>query len=264
MVKANRQPIGVSTHSRPKAAAPPSQRPIHPPNVSTHSRPKAAAIHRDNKNWQRIVSTHSRPKAAAPDISAVANYRKFQHTAARRRLRLLSTFKEFTSCFNTQPPEGGCKPPRFPLFAYHRFNTQPPEGGCFMLDCFCKIKTEFQHTAARAAQSAWISVVSTHSRPKAAAPELKSVVSWIGVSTHSRPKAAAQNLNLYTPFILVSTHSRPKAAACHAGNTFAFFACFNTQPPEGGCNQFFYQIPVFKVSTHSRPKAAAPTPTQPL
>ena len=54
------------------------------------------------------------------------------------------------------------------------FNTQPPEGGCLpkLLGAF---KTE----------------VSTHSRPKAAAPISVISKDSIAVSTHSRPKAAA-------------------------------------------------------------------------
>ena len=76
------------------------------------------------------------------------------------------------------------------------FNTQPPEGGCLpkLLGAF---KTE----------------VSTHSRPKAAAPISVISKDSIAVSTHSRPKAAA---NVYIAFYKhkrVSTHSRPKAAA---------------------------------------------------
>ena len=62
--------FGVSTHSRPKAAAYSQiyrQRPLH---VSTHSRPKAAAPAdlAAAKAW--IVSTHSRPKAAAAPPAA--------------------------------------------------------------------------------------------------------------------------------------------------------------------------------------------------
>ena len=55
----------------------------------------------------------------------------------------------------------------------------------------------FQHTAARRrlryywADGRTLDVVSTHSRPKAAANVDKSKVLTIDVSTHSRPKAAA-------------------------------------------------------------------------
>ena len=75
------------------------------------------------------------------------------------------------------------------------------------------------------------------------------------VSTHSRPKAAAVVIILSTPALYVSTHSRPKAAvkraACTSGGQkFQHTAArrrllayllqiqddtsFNTQPPEGG------------------------------
>ena len=55
---------------------------------------------------------------------------RFQHTAARRRL--FSNFSTFSasSCFNTQPPEGGCFAQALPGVAADGFNTQPPEGGC--------------------------------------------------------------------------------------------------------------------------------------
>ena len=55
------------------------------------------------------------------------------------------------------------------------------------------------------------------------------------VSTHSRPKAAAlrsDSLGVSSP---VSTHSRPKAAAALTQYQSIIKCCFNTQPPEGGC-----------------------------
>ena len=78
----------------------------------------------------------------------------------------------------------------------------------------------------------------------------------------------------------VSTHSRPKAAAGVAFDTVKSWSCFNTQPPEGGCQKARWsmsKMPMFQhtaarrrlhftdptqnkddvVSTHSRPKAAA-------
>ena len=63
----------------------------------------------------------------------------------------------FLSGFNTQPPEGGwlCG---FLFFAFQAgFNTQPPEGGW----------------NARLNLVADLSVVSTHSRPKAAGSDLR-------------------------------------------------------------------------------------------
>ena len=99
------------------------------------------------------------------------------------------------------------------------------------------------------------------------------------VSTHSRPKAAGPCPALRPMETLVSTHSRPKAAGSYCRINLFWFNCFNTQPPEGGwstaeikkmrlelfqhtaarrrlaignCRTFLSR----QVSTHSRPKAA--------
>ena len=57
-------------------------------------------------------------------------------------------------------------------------------------------------------------MVSTHSRPKAAANSDIKLPKIDGVSTHSRPKAAAGlRAAMYKFGFHVSTHSRPKAAA---------------------------------------------------
>ena len=78
------------------------------------------------------------------------------------------------------------------------------------------------------------------------------------VSTHSRPKAAAYRFVVPVRRFAVSTHSRPKAAAFRAHLSRALFFGFNTQPPEGGCCRVqILPIPAPGVSTHSRPKAAA-------
>ena len=81
----------------------------------------------------------------------------------------------------------------------------------------------FQHTAARRRlpykpKTVIVpDVVSTHSRPKAAALDVVNVISnLLGVSTHSRPKAAAEILFEFKTHGDVSTHSRPKAAAVNA------------------------------------------------
>ncbi len=103
------------------------------------------------------------------------------------------------------------------------------------------------------------SLVSTHSRPKAAgwldsrvAPNsefqhtaarrrlglIPDVVTWVAVvSTHSRPKAAGKLKPGYLFKSKVSTHSRPKAAGVISRQS-----TFRRN----------------RVSTHSRPKAAGP------
>ena len=76
------------------------------------------------------------------------------------------------------------------------------------------------------------------------------------VSTHSRPKAA--DPPMFVPaeaFAVVSTHSRPKAAGLPK-RARRYGIGFNTQPPEGGCIPTFGLLILSDVSTHSRPKAA--------
>ena len=56
-----------------------------------------------------MVSTHSRPKAAGTSSRRrLSQPKKFQHTAARRRLVVLRMIRiGLRFGFNTQPPEGG-------------------------------------------------------------------------------------------------------------------------------------------------------------
>ena len=110
----------------------PSAKPSTSPSVSTHSHPKVAAYrrlihlkrillfqHTATRRWLLIchcakvrgenVSTHSHPKVAA---------------------LMVSGFAATVSCFNTQPPEGGCAKVKKFSKTFQCFNTQPPEGGC--------------------------------------------------------------------------------------------------------------------------------------
>ena len=122
----------------------------------------------------QLVSTHSRPKAAGARLNKYTGTKKFQHTAARRRLEVVYLFPSHpTSCFNTQPPEGG-----WGQLGYARHGD----------------------------------IVSTHSRPKAAGRALPPHHPQQPVSTHSRPKAAGRPPCFITVIVVVSTHSRPKAA----------------------------------------------------
>ena len=100
-----------------------------------------------------IVSIHSRPKAAGRRIFVDGIPDLFQYTAARRRLSNPARKSARKTCFNTQPPEGGC-------FRRHRHRP-------------------LRH------------IVSIHSRPKAAVCDGIAIASvFIIVSIHSRPKAA--------------------------------------------------------------------------
>ena len=210
----------VSTHSRPKAAAPHIKQNMnngafqhtaarrrllvfcdsccHIERVSTHSRPKAAA--RIARFYISIysVSTHSRPKAAAL--------------------------------------------PYLPYILTASFNTQPPEGGCCKLMTISIISALFQHTAARRRLL-----------------QIALVVLVIVMFQHTAARRRLP-LDSSIPPVLsrVSTHSRPKAAAVAVMIFYFLNICFNTQPPEGGCGRQVTIADSLVVSTHSRPKAAAP------
>ena len=153
------------------------------------------------RRWFETVSTHSRPKAAA------GNRR------INRRIKKVST--------------------------HSRPKAAAPFYGCQIYLCF-----QFQHTAARRRLQLSdikidaVEIVSTHSRPKAAASEEVNAWAVMDVSTHSRPKAAARFAVNRVRNCPVSTHSRPKAAAFRLSTCRAVLAhCFNTQPPEGGCQR---------------------------
>ena len=128
----------------------------------------------------------------------IATKHRFQYTAARRRLRHKTAPVADTGKVSTHSRPKAAAPAamRFLRLALS-FNTQPPEGGCLWLGGCGERRELFQHTAARRrlraqpSSSILASVVSTHSRPKAAAPI--------------------------------------SGAAWHRGGSF------NTQPPEGGC-----------------------------
>ena len=99
----------VSTHSRPKAAALPQRENALRYNVSTHSRPKAAASAYEFLKGLNLVSTHSRPKAAAAQSYHGNLYFDVStHSRPKAAADIIPFFAIFPTCFNTQPPEGGC------------------------------------------------------------------------------------------------------------------------------------------------------------
>ena len=165
----------------------------------------------------------------------------FQHTAARRRLVLFFRRVAWTAGFNTQPPEGGCNLLRS-VHQFPKVSTHSRPKAAAPVHALRRWATGFQHTAAR--------------RRLAAAT--KTFIEF-GVSTHSRPKAADYDSIYKCMTQLVSTHSRPKAAGPSSGTCLYTRWCFNTQPPEGGCVQTSKTRRMRDgVSTHSRPKAAVP------
>ena len=143
--------------------------------VSTHSRPKAAARitllpRAPNLRFQHTAARRRLPGLGAALVQLVA----FQHTAARRRLLCGQWWDRTAQGFNTQPPEGGCGQRQQHPSHHQSFNTQPPEGGCIRssritaaASCF---NTQPPEGGCRCfSRRKRLCVVSTHSRPKAAA-----------------------------------------------------------------------------------------------
>ena len=140
----------------------------------------------------------------------------FQHTAARRRLSLLSQFVFFQAGFQHTAAR------RRLIYKFGHgvgqsgFNTQPPEGGC-----------------GRAASFRQYVAVSTHSRPKAA--DLATVnlrVLMMFQHTAARRRLPVPASFPDKPSAFQHTAARRRLAADR--QRLAVYRCFNTQPPEGG------------------------------
>ena len=98
------------------------------------------------------------------------------------------------------------------------FNTQPPEGGWFNGSDGCL----------------FFDLVSTHSRPKAAGPDIGELADLLDCFNTQPPEGGWPKQGQVIPLSIVSTHSRPKAAG----------------------SKKMSRLDKVKVSTHSRPKAA--------
>ncbi len=144
-----------------------------------------------------LVSTHSRPKAAG----------------------FVSTIRRASeSCFNTQPPEGGWFRQVLEKLVNVCFNTQPPEGGWENPKINISLFT----------------IVSTHSRPKAAGAGQRQAIQDQIVSTHSRPKAAGPaGINPLTQ-LHEFQHTAARRRLGWRIPDMREITGFNTQPPEGG------------------------------
>ena len=174
-------------------------------------------------------------------MQSFANWEKFQHTAARRRLNGLMVWHSSTTMFQHT--------------AARRRLTVSGHAGVRAV--------EFQHTAARRrlnsfSMTPWANVfVSTHSRPKAADYIISAVALFDCVFQHTAARrrltwqrgqitsnarfqhtAARRRLTFHQSSCYggdgVSTHSRPKAAEQIIRLQKLERFCFNTQPPEGG------------------------------
>ena len=124
----------------------------------------------------------------------------FQHTAARRRLRLSGGDVGLSVCFNTQPPEGGWQKSKNTNVNSQVSTHSRPKAA----DEGLSVATEgilFQHTAARRRLSSQGTVIKEIDSFNTQPPEGGCwAASHIGdhenVSTHSRPKAAESSQSL--------------------------------------------------------------------
>ena len=188
--------------------------------VSTHGRPKAAASACAHEHGQGPGFNTQPPEGGCLRVSLLGcRCNRFNTQPPEGGCLRRPQKANRQNRFNTQPPEGGCRKSLQEPAKRGGFNTQPPEGGCTATPPAAFMPLQFQHTAARR--------------------RLLSALNWreryFLVSTHSRPKAAAHN---YFPELItspVSTHSRPKAAAAADSGGAGSGDGFNTQPPEGGC-----------------------------
>ncbi len=238
--------IGVSTHSRPKAAGCTRAASIgrifrfntQPPEGgwdcnnfdslsggSFNTQPPEGGWPR----WSRLrcflilfQHTAARRRLAAI-VYGVTALVPFQHTAARRRLELFSfLINTGKFSFNTQPPEGGWGSNRHLLRTGGSFNTQPPEGGWTHKTHITHKNHRFQHTAARRRLDVTVLIQLDRSRFQHTAARRRLDVTVLIQLDRSRFQHTAARRRLGLPHMVccfryvVSTHSRPKAAGSNA------------------------------------------------
>ena len=166
------------------------------------------------------VSTHSRPKAAA-----------FWRCVPASRCRR----------FNTQPPEGGCHPPRVRHPKSAGFNTQPPEGGCTAFPKTAAANGCFNTQPPEGGGCCWhgfsfLSSGFNTQPPEGGCQTSEQLNRAVVVSTHSRLKAAADCAPLLPTTTAGFINTQPPEGGCRSCcGLGCIFVCFNTQPPEGGC-----------------------------
>ena len=152
------------------------------------------------RSVQLVARKHSSQNAQRRlhlGIATRKSENSFQHTAARRRLRLLLLSLVCVLFQHTAARRRLLQYCYLSSLCHSCFNTQPRRGGCYNIVTY--------HLCAIA--------VSTHSRAKAAAGNRLIVIKLDKVSTHSRAKAAAFGMVGIHLDTGVSTHSHPKVAA---------------------------------------------------
>ena len=143
------------------------------------------------------VSTHSRPKAAAVDIAGRHSGVKFQHTAARRRLLFATNGYQMGLLFQHTAARRRLHvhPGSLPFLG--RVSTHSRPKAAAIVTILFLARSVFQHTAARRRLPCWIICKKRYKKFQHTAARRRLRVGHdgqlppVGVSTHSRPKAAA-------------------------------------------------------------------------
>ena len=104
-------------------------------------------------------------------------------------------------------------------------------------------------------------MVSTHSRPKAAANQTNRQ-NYQKMFQHTAARRRLRKYFFILFFVAKFQHTAARRRLRPITSTGDKLKCFNTQPPEGGCIQEQNLLSLIDVSTHSRPKAAANQPVQ--
>ena len=167
----------------------------------------------------------------------------FQHTAARRRLPHIMFCLLFSPVVSTHSRPKAAAIGAICFFWFIKcFNTQPPEGGCLLrvFDAIQKLP------------------VSTHSRPKAAAAGRMTTHQRARVFQHTAARRRLPGMVQVPSLVLWFQHTAARRRLRPIRGLCCLYGCFNTQPPEGGCEPGPIGFADKPVSTHSRPKAAAP------
>ena len=143
-----------------------------------------------------------------------------------------------SSCFNTQPPEGGWAVwvIRFHCFSVSTHSRPKAAGFCWQVRWSW---AKFQHTAARR--------------------RLGRKLTQCDPGRKFQHTAARRRLVLFESISsrFASFNTQPPEGGWFIATTIvSFFQRFNTQPPEGGWDGVRCAKEMGMVSTHSRPKAA--------
>ena len=212
----------VSTHSRPKAAAnaiggnlaqrqsfntqPPEGGCVRSSLVGlvvggfNTQPPEGGCREREGRKEKAECFNTQPPEGGCPNRPNVnLETFRFQHTAARRRLRA-DVVPGLEGEFVFQHTAARRR------LLYHQDRRY--------------YRPQFQHTAAR--------------RRLQFQRDMTNYAT--GLFQHTAARRRLHNWALQTPLVrTVSTHSRPKAAARALKQATGTDGCFNTQPPEGGC-----------------------------